>query len=119
MVGATGDLVSAGRCDLLFGPAGLAQSVSSLGDMVDDQMALQSALAQEYGTTNIAQAIQLLSDRYNEVHPLTAPIPDWHINILQNNHNPLKGVVAGGRALRDFYSQLFNAMTLDASTGLH
>lgn len=56
--GATGDLVSAGRYDLLFGPNELAQSIFSLGDMVDSKMALQSALAREYGATNTAEVIQ-------------------------------------------------------------
>ena len=70
VAGGTGDLVSAGRYDLLCGPAGLAQSVSSLGDLVDDRMALQSALAREYGSAHIAQVIQLLSDRYDAMPPV-------------------------------------------------
>jgi hypothetical protein len=119
VVGASGDLVSADRYDLLFGPAELAQSISSLGDMVDYKMALQSALAREYGTTNIAQVIQLLSNRYDAVNPVTIPTPDLNINIPLNNNNPLDGVVAGGQAMRDFYSHLFNEMSRNANACLH
>jgi hypothetical protein len=114
--GATGDLVSVGRYDLLFGPHELAQSIFSLGDMVDAKMALQSALAREYGATNTSEAIQLLSDRYNAAHPVTI---DLSINIPINTHNPLDGVVAGSRVMQDYYAQLSNAMTGDGQTGLH
>ena len=76
VAGATGDLVSEARYDLLFGPAELAHSVFSLGDMIDYNMALQSALAREYGATDIAHAIQLLSDRYNAANPVTIATPD-------------------------------------------
>jgi hypothetical protein len=118
-VGGTGDLVSVGKYELLFGPSELAKCVFSLGDMVDYKMALQSALAREYGTTNIAQVIKLLSDRYDAANQFIIPMPDLDINIPLNNHNPLDGVVAGGRVMRDYYSQLFLAMTGDANTGLH
>jgi len=117
--GATGDLVSAGRYDLLFGPKESAQSIFSLGDMVDSKMALQSALAREYGATNTAEAIQLLSDRYNAAHPVTIATPDLYLNIPINNHNPLDGVMAGSDVMKDFYAHLFNAMTGDAQTSLH
>ncbi|MHB9072067.1 MAG: hypothetical protein ACYC6G_00950 [Desulfobaccales bacterium] len=116
--GATGDLVSAGRYDLLFGPNELAQSIFSLGDMVDAKMALQSALAREYGAANTAEAMQLLSDRYNAAHPVTITIPDLYINIPINTHNPLDGVVVGSRVMQDYYAQLFNAMAGDAHTSL-
>lgn len=115
--GATGDLVAAGRYDLLFGPTELAQSVFSLGDIVDEKMALQSALAREYGATNTAQAIQLLSERYNAAHPMTIPTPDFN-NMPTNNNNPLNGIGAGGRAMKDYYSQLFKAMPGDADRSL-
>ncbi|MFA4903346.1 MAG: hypothetical protein WC600_11470 [Desulfobaccales bacterium] len=105
--GATGDLVSAGRHDLLFGPNELAQSIFSLGDMVDSEMALQSALAREYGATNTAEAIQLLSDRYNAANPVSIATSDLYINIPINNHNPLDGVVVGSRVMQDYYAQLF------------
>lgn len=118
VAGATGDLVSAGRFDLLFGPGELTKSVSSLGDMVDDKMALQAALAREYGVKNIAQAIQLLSDRYNAAHPVTIPAPDLN-DIPINKNNPLNGVVAGGRAMKEFYAHLFPKMTGDATVSLH
>jgi hypothetical protein len=117
--GATGDLVSAGRYDLLFGPNELAQSIFSLGDMVDSKMALQSALAREYGATNTAEAIRLLPDRYNAAHPVTIAIPNLYINIPINNHNPLDGVAAGSRIIKDYYAQLFNAMNGDDQTSLH
>jgi hypothetical protein len=117
--GATGNLVSAGRYDLLFGPHELAQSIFSLGDMVDAKMAFQSALAREYGAPNPAEAIQLLSDRYNAAHPVTIVTPDLSLNIPINNHNPLDGVVAGSRVMKDYYAQLFHAMTGDHQTGLH
>jgi len=115
--GATRDLVSAGRYDLLFGPNELAQSIFSLGDMVDPKMDLQSALAREYGATNTAEAIQLLSARYDAAHPVTIATPDLYMNIPINN--PLDGVAAGSRVLQDYYAKLFNAMTGDAQTGLH
>ena len=117
--GASGDLVAAGRYDLLFGPGELAKSVFSLGGVVDYKMALQSALAREYGATNTAQVIQLLSDRYNAAHPVIIPAPDLYLNIPLNHHNPLNGVRAGGRAMQDFYAQLFNAMTGDSHRGLY
>jgi len=74
--GATGDLVSAGRYDLLFGPAELAQSVFTLGDTLDDKMALQSALAREYGVTNNAEVIRLLSDCYGATNPVAITTTD-------------------------------------------
>jgi hypothetical protein len=117
--GATGDLVSAGRYDLLFGPHELAQSIFSSGDLVDAKMALQSALAREYGATNPAEAIQILSARYNAAHPVTIATPDLYINTPINNHNPLDGIVAGSRIMQDFYAHLFNAMAGDDQTGLH
>jgi hypothetical protein len=119
VAGASGDLVSAGRYDLLCGPAELAQSVSALGDMVDDHLALQSALAREYGSPHIAQVIQLLAERYDAAHPVALPTPDLTINMPINNHNPLDGVLAGGRALGGFYTQLFNAMPGAVPAGLH
>jgi hypothetical protein len=76
VVGATGDLVYTGRYDLLFGPGELAKSVFSLGDMVDYKMALQTSLAREYGATNTAQVIQLLSDRYDAANPVIIATPD-------------------------------------------
>jgi hypothetical protein len=88
-----------------------------LGDNVDEKMALQSALAREYGATNTAQAIQLLSERYNVAHPMTIPIPDFN-NMPTKNNNPLNGIGAGGRAMKDYYSQLFKAMTGDADRSL-
>jgi hypothetical protein len=106
--GASGDLVSAGRYDLLFGPNELAQSIFSLGDMVDSKMALQSSLAREYGATNTAEAIQLLSDRYYAVHPVSMATPDLYLNILIYNHNPLDGVAAGSQVMKDFYAQLMS-----------
>jgi hypothetical protein len=117
--GATGDLVSAGRYDLLFGPNELAQSIFSLGNMVDSKMALLSALAREYGATNTAEAIQLLSDRYDAAHPVTIATPDLYMNIPINNHNPLDGVATGSRVMKDYYAKLFNAMTGDDQTGLY
>ena len=81
VAGASVDLVSAGRYDLLFGPTELAQSVSSLGDLVDDSMALQSALAREYGSPQIAQVIQLLAERYDAAHPVTVAAPDSKITM--------------------------------------
>jgi hypothetical protein len=110
-VGGTGDLVSAGNYALLFGPGELTKSLFSLGDMIDNKMALQSALAQEYETTNVAQVIKLLADRYDATHQLIIPTPDLDINVLMNKDNPLDGVVAGGRVMKDFYTQLFHAMT--------
>ena len=102
VAGATGDLVAAGRYDLLFGPSELAQSVSSLGDRVDDKMALQSALAREYGVTNIGQAIRLLEERYNAESQVIIPI-NLSIDIPINSHEPLDGVVAGGRVMKYLY----------------
>jgi hypothetical protein len=95
VAGATGDLASVGRYDLLFGPVELAQSILSLGDKVDYKMALQSALAREYGATNTAEAIQLLSDRYNATHPAIIPMPELIINIPLDNNGPLNGLGAG------------------------
>jgi hypothetical protein len=118
-VGGTGDLVSAANYALLFGPAELTKSIFSLGDMADNKMALQSALAQTYGTTNVAQVIKLLADRYDATHPLIIPTPDLDINIPMNNCNPLDGVVVGGRVMKNFYSQLFHAMTEGTHSALH
>lgn len=117
--GATGDLVSAGRYDLLFGPNELARSITSLGDMVDAKKALQSALVREYAAPNTAEAIQSLSDRYNAWHPVTLAAPDLYISTPINNHNPLDGVVAGSRVMQNYYAQLYNALAGDRETGLH
>ncbi|MEJ2671888.1 MAG: hypothetical protein P8168_06765 [Deltaproteobacteria bacterium] len=118
-VGATGDLLSAGRYDLVFGPTSLAQSVYSLGDLVDDQMALQSALAREYGTTNIAEVINLLAERHHAAPALTKPATASSINLSLNENNPLDGVVAGGRVMRSFYTQIFQDLIGGPDTGLH
>ncbi|MFZ5448356.1 MAG: hypothetical protein ACOZFS_06940 [Thermodesulfobacteriota bacterium] len=112
VLGATGDLVSAGRYDLLFGPAEFTKSVFSLGDMVDSKMALQSALAREFGVTNTAEAIRLLSDRYSAAHPVTISTPDLNINAPLNSNMPLNGVVAGRQAVADFYPQLLKELGL-------
>jgi hypothetical protein len=87
--GATGDLVSAGRYDLLFGPSELAQSVFSLGDMVDDKMALKSALAREYGVANTAAVIRLLSDHYDVANPVVIPTPDFNSYYPEQKSNAI------------------------------
>jgi hypothetical protein len=103
VAGATGNLVAAGRYELLFGPGELAKAIFSVGDLVDDQMALQSALVREYGVTTSAQSIQILEERYNAANPVTMPTRSSNINIPINNHNPRDGVAARGRPLREFY----------------
>ncbi len=81
VAGATGDLAAAGRYELLFGPGELAKAIFSVGDLVDDEMALQSALVREYGVTTTAQAIQLLEARYYAANPVTIPTQSLNINI--------------------------------------
>lgn len=79
---ATGELVAVKRYDLLVGPAELVQVVFSLGDLVDDKMALQSALARNYGVSDPAQAIRELSDCYNKLNPVVISKPA--LQVIQN-----------------------------------